>query len=118
MKVRNDELYLYDIAKSCRKIADYLDSVSEDAFRSNELLQDAVARNIEIIGKASKGVSSDLREQNPEIEWKEIMRMRDKIVHHYFKLDLDVIWQTVTEDIPPLGLKVEKILCSFADLAQ
>ncbi len=112
MKDRKDDLCLHDIAKSCTKITEYLGNVSEKAFKSNELLQDAVVRNIEIIGEASKGISPELREQNPEIEWREIMRMRDKIVHHYFKLDLDVIWQTVTEDIPQLKLKIDDILKS------
>ncbi len=93
MKARTDELFLFDITKCCQKIAEYLDGVTEVAFKENSLLQDAVVRNIEIIGEASKSLSSDLRDRNPHIEWKDIMRMRDKIVHHYFKLDLDVVWQ-------------------------
>jgi uncharacterized protein with HEPN domain len=106
MKDRLDHLYMHDIAECCRKINKYLDGVSEEAFKESEIIQDAVVRNIEIIGEAAKSVGSALREGNPDVEWKEIMRMRDKIVHHYFKLDLDVIWQTVTEDIPPLRHKV------------
>lgn len=116
MKARTDVLYLYDIAECCRKTAEYVDGVSEDTFKQNSLIQDAVVRNIEIIGEASKCLSARLREANPQIEWKEIMRMRDKIVHHYFKLDLDVVWQTANVDIPALGVQVEAILLSLADL--
>lgn len=115
MKTRGDELFLFDIAASCRKIVDYLDEVTKDKFEQNSLLQDAVVRNIEIIGEASKSLSSDLRAQNPHIEWKNIMRMRDKIVHHYFKLDLEVVWHTATVDIPTLRIQIDEVLIGAAE---
>ncbi len=110
MKVRNDKLYIFDIKKCCQKIEEYLENVTEDDFLKNEMLQDALVRNIEIIGEASKNLSAELRKENPQIAWREIMRMRDKIVHHYFRLNLDVIWQTATEDIPNLKPEIEKIM--------
>ncbi len=110
MKARSDSLYLYDIAECCRKIAEYVDGVAEDAFKQNSLLQDAVVRNIEIIGEASKCLSSELRAASPQIEWKEIMRMRDKIVHHYFKIDVGVVWQTVSLDVPEMKIQIDSIL--------
>ena len=113
MKTRNDQLYLYDISKCCQKIEDYLIDVDEENFKNNLMLQDALVRNIEIIGEASKNVSEETRENNPQIEWREIMRMRDKIVHHYFRLNLETIWQTATQDIPKLKPEIEKILESF-----
>lgn len=58
---------------------------------------------IQIIGEAAKSLSPDFRDQKPEVEWKEIIRMRDKIVHHYFKVDPDVVWETVNYDIPLLA---------------
>lgn len=113
MKARTDELFLYDIRLCCRKVSEYLDGVSEDVFSQNPMLQDAVVRNIEIIGEAAKGLSPELRNQNSQIEWREITRMRDKIVHHYFKLDLEVVWQTASIDLPALALQIEPILAGM-----
>lgn len=113
MKARTDELFLYDIAKCCGRISEYLGGISEADFKVNALFQDAVVRNIEIIGEASKSLSAEMRQSNPQVEWKEIMRMRDKIVHHYFKLDLDVVWQTASVDIPALSAQIEVILANW-----
>lgn len=110
MKARNDQLYLYDIAECCRKIEKYLDGVSKKDFLQNEMLQDALIRNIEIIGEASKNLSEEIRETNSHIYWRDIMRMRDKIVHHYFRINLEIVWQTATRDIPKLKPEIEKML--------
>lgn len=115
MKARNDKLYVYDIAECCRKIEEYLNGVTEEDFKNNAMLQDALVRNIEIIGEASKNLSEETRENNPQIEWRDIMRMRDKIVHHYFRLNLETIWQTATQDIPKLKPEIEKILEIMAE---
>jgi uncharacterized protein with HEPN domain len=113
MKTRHDKLYVFDIKTCCENIENYIANVSEGEFLQNKMLQDALVRNIEIIGEASKNLSIELREQNSQVAWREIMRMRDKIVHHYFRLNLDVIWQTVSQDIPTLKVQIEKILESF-----
>ncbi len=79
------------------------------------MLQDALVRNIEIIGEASKNLSEETRENNPQIEWRDIMRMRDKIAHHYFRLNLETIWQTASQDITKLKPEIEKILEIMAE---
>ena len=79
------------------------------------MLQDALVRNIEIIGEASKNLSSELRENHPQIAWRDIMRMRDKIVHHYFRLNLETIWQKATQDIPKLRPEIEKMFKSLTE---
>ncbi len=115
MKTRNDKLYLYDIAECCRKILEYSEGISNEEFQTNVMLQDAIVRNIEIVGEASKNLTSETRENNPQIAWRDIMRMRDKIVHHYFRLKLDVIWDTIKQDIPTLKPEIENILETFSD---
>lgn len=110
MKTRNDELFLYDIVECCGKIENYLEGISKENFLQNQMLQDAIVRNIEIIGEASKNISEEIRESNTQIEWRNITRMRDKIVHHYFRLNLETVWQTATEDISKLKPEIEKIL--------
>ena len=110
MKTRNDRLNLYYIAECCRKIETYLKGVTDDDFKNNLMLQDAIVRNIEIIGEATKNLSVELRENNLQVEWPEIMRMRDKIVHHYFRLNLEIVWQTAKQDIPKLKPEIDEIL--------
>lgn len=110
MKTRNDRLYLYDIAECCAKIEKYSAGVGEAEFRENQMLQDALVRNIEIVGEASKNLSEETRQNNPQIAWREITRMRDKIVHHYFRLNLKIVWETVQQDIPKLKPEIEKML--------
>lgn len=73
------------------------------------MLQDAIVRNIEIIGEAAKNLSEKLRMASPQIAWRDIMRMRDKIVHHYFRIYVDVVWQTLQTDIPVLKREAKSI---------
>ena len=109
MKTRNESLYIYDILECCDTIASYIADVSDIEFQNNKMMQDALVRNIEVIGEAAKNLSKELRDDNPEISWSQIMRMRDKIVHHYFRINLDFVWQTVKQDIPVLRNQIEKI---------
>ena len=78
-------------------------------FSVNELVQDAVIRNIEIIGEASKKISSDTKQIFYEIPWREIAGMRDKLIHDYLGVDVEVVWRTITEDIPILEKQIKEI---------
>ncbi len=78
-------------------------------FDKNELVQDAVIRNIEIIGEASTRVSDDFRASHSEIPWREMAGMRDKLIHDYMGVDLDVVWRTIEIDIPELHRLLKKI---------
>ena len=102
MKGRSDNILLYDILECRQRIASYIDDVAKADFEMNYLLQDGLVRKLEIIGEATKGLSEDLRDANPDVPWRKMMGIRDRIVHQYFKVDLDIIWQTVTNDIPEL----------------
>lgn len=110
MKARSDNLYLFDILECCKKIQSYVAGMSQDDFTAKPIVQDAVVRNIEIIGEAAKCLSSEFRDANPEIMWKDIMRMRDKVVHHYFRINLEVVWQTAIQDVPQLLEQIGKII--------
>jgi uncharacterized protein with HEPN domain len=115
MNHRKERFFLEDIVKFCEHIAEYLQDVKEEDFLKNRMLQDALVRKLEIIGEAAKNISSETREENPNVLWKEIARMRDKVIHHYFKVDLDVVWKTSIKDIPVLQAQIEKILESFPE---
>ena len=114
MKARNDALFIYDIVECCKKIEAYLSGADRRSFDANPMMQDAIVRNLEIIGEAAKRLSRSSRDGAPEIEWREIMRMRDKIAHHYFRIDLDTVWQTTKSDVPVLAEALARLeLASF-----
>ena len=75
--------------------------------------QDAVIRNIEIIGEATKRLSSEVRTAHPNIPWKNMAGMRDKLIHHYFGLNIDIFWQIAVDELPGLRPKIRNILASF-----
>ncbi|MGD9628233.1 MAG: DUF86 domain-containing protein [Pyrinomonadaceae bacterium] len=102
MKSRHDRLYVYDIMECCDRVADYISGVREEEYQKNLMLQDALVRNIEVVGEAVKNISQQIKDAYPEVAWSQIARMRDKIAHHYFRINLDVVWKTATDDLPAL----------------
>lgn len=110
MKQTNDEFFLRDIADFCDHLEEYVKGVEKSDFLENRMLQDALVRKLELIGEAAKNLTEKIRKQYPSIPWREIMRMRDKVIHHYFKVDLDLVWKTVTNDVPKLKSEVESII--------
>jgi uncharacterized protein with HEPN domain len=72
-------------------------------------LQDALIRKLEVIGEATKGLTADVTEANPEIPWSKMAGMRDRMVHQYFRVDLNVVWATVTTEIPNLQKQIQPL---------
>jgi uncharacterized protein with HEPN domain len=107
--MKDDLAFIEHILLCIDKIQEYTKNLTSQEFNNNELIQDAVIRNIEIIGEATKKISKDLKSQYREIPWKEMSGMRDKLIHDYFGVDVDVVWKTVNEDIPYLKSLIENI---------
>jgi len=107
--MKDNLVYLEHIIECINKIKKYSDNLSKKEFIDNEVIQDAIIRNIEIIGEASKNLSKDFKQTYPEIPWKEITGMRDKLIHHYIGVDIDVVWKTIEVDIPILEKLLQKI---------
>ncbi len=110
MKKWDDSVLLRHILDSIAVIEKYLSEITENTFKETSLLQDGVIRQLQIIGEATKKISPDIRSKYPDIPWQDIAGMRDKLVHDYFGVDVDAVWITVKNDLPPLSSKISKIL--------
>jgi uncharacterized protein with HEPN domain len=87
--------------------------MSSENFIRNNLVYDAVLRNIEIVGEASKQVPANVRKQYPEVDWRRIAGMRDIVAHHYFSIHDEIVWDIVVNKVPELAEKVKGILENF-----
>lgn len=110
MPKRGSKEFLKDIVEAARRIAEYTDKMEYDGFLGDVKTQDAVVRNIEIIGEAVKNISADLKEKHKEIDWKNIAGMRDKIIHFYFGIKWETVWSVITNEIPELKPKIEAMV--------
>lgn len=109
MSNRSLTLYLADITSAIEKILSYTEKLSYEEFENDPKTIDAVVRNIEIIGEAAKNIPQEIRLKHVEIPWKEIIGTRSKVIHEYFGVDVEILWKTVTEDIPKLKLQISRI---------
>lgn len=105
-----DKSSLIDILNACNSIAKFITSKTKENFYSDEILQEAVIRKIEIIGEASNRISNNLKNSYSELPWKKMKAIRNILIHMYDELDLDIIWDTAISDIPDVKLKIEKII--------
>lgn len=110
---KDDTIYLRHILDAINTIEEYLQGVDEEKFEATRLLQDGTIRQIEIIGEAVRHVSKDLRRAYPEIPWQDVAGMRDKLIHDYFGVDLEKVWDTTKEDLPMLRERVSQILNDY-----
>lgn len=103
---RKSELYIYDILESIEKIESFIINISYENFLNDMKTQDAVLRNLEIIGEASRQIDALTKEQMTDVDWSGMIGMRNFLCHQYFKTDWEIVWETCRTDI--LNLK-EKI---------
>ena len=107
--MNRDRLYPESIRDGLERIAEYT-AMGEEAFMASRLIQDGVIRNLEVIGEATKNLSSELRDANPTIPWRQIAGMRDVLIHDYLKVNLARVWRTVAMALPPLRAVVSELL--------
>ena len=109
MPKRQIELYLADISLAIRRIEKYIKGFNITEFFNDPKTLDAVIRNLEIIGEAVKNIPPAVKKKYPKIPWAKIAGMRNKIIHEYFGIDEEIIWQTIKGDIPKLKRELKKI---------
>jgi uncharacterized protein with HEPN domain len=107
---KDPRIFLDHIRYSISLIEEYSLNVTKDDFLSSTQLQDSIIRRIEIIGEAVKKLPDGMRRRYPDIQWKEIIGMRDILAHGYLSVDLELTWKVVTQEIPKLKDKIEKII--------
>lgn len=108
---KDDTIYLKHILDAIKRIEKYLPAdMNPQLFNKTPLIQDGVIRQIEIIGEAAKGLSEKIKGRHPEIPWKDIVGMRNKLIHDYFGVDMDAVFDTVKKNIPDLKKGIKTIL--------
>lgn len=106
----NDEVYLRHIIDAIERIEEYCQGVSSQKFLKNKMVAAAVVRELEIIGEAARNVSREFRKANAEIPWEQMTGTRNRLIHEYFGVDLEIVWQTVEQDLPNLKAMIKNIL--------
>ena len=110
MSRRSDRVLLSDMLEAARRIAAYTKNVTYRKFSADLKTQDAVVRNLEIIGEAGKGLSPALRKCHGDIPWKSIIGMRDRLIHDYSGVNIDIVWQVATVDLSVFAARLESLL--------
>ena len=106
--MKEDKVYIKHILECIDKINKYTRQ-GKKTFMLSELIQDAVIRNLEIIGEASKNISQELKGKNPNITWKEMAGLRDVLIHEYFGVDLYIVWNVVKNELPKIKTYLDEI---------
>ncbi|HAO22821.1 MAG TPA: hypothetical protein DCQ37_21625 [Desulfobacteraceae bacterium] len=107
---REYRLFLKDIAESCIFIEEFVKDMDFEQFLNDEKTLSAVIRKLEIIGEAAKNIPDSVKKKYPNIQWKQMTGMRDRLIHGYFGISIRLIWGTVRNDIPPLIKAIFQVL--------
>ena len=103
-------MYLEDIRTSMNRIAEYIEGLDFNSFKKDYKTVDAIIRNFEIIGEASKNLPDFIKNQNPKIPWEEMYYLRNKVSHEYFGIDYEIIWDVAKNYLPVNIIEIEKLL--------
>jgi len=110
MSKRGDRERLVDMLEAIDRATAYIENMSYEDFLADSKTQDATIRTLEILGEASKDLSEQIKVRFPNIPWRSIAGQRDKLIHHYFGVNLDIVWESISLDLPSLRLQISQVL--------
>lgn len=110
---KDPKLFLQHILESTGQIEEYVRDVSKEKFLVSPQIQDAVMRRLAVIGEATKNLPNELREKYAQIPWNSIAGMRDMLIHEYFGVDTELVWNTIAKDLPVFKAHIENILMAL-----
>ena len=110
MRGKNPKIFLEDILESINRIERYVKGKTKEEFLDNYEKQDAIIKRLEIIGEAVKNIPSETKKKHPEIPWKDMAGMRNVLIHEYFGVIMDRVWDTAKNDIPKLKKQIQELL--------
>jgi len=113
MRKRDYRDYIQDILDSVNDIENFIEGMSFEEFMRDKKTINAVVRSVEVIGEAVKKIPKTLRDKYPDIPWKKMAGMRDKLVHEYFGIDIEIMWKVAKDEIPSLKPSIQNILKSL-----
>ena len=108
--MKHEQVYLKHILEEVNFLTRETNELNFEEFKRNEILKRACSRSLEIIGEAVKNLSADFKKKHKEIEWKKIAGLRDKIIHYYFGVNWDILWDVIENRLPKLKEQLEEIL--------
>jgi uncharacterized protein with HEPN domain len=109
MSKRDAALYLEDISESIKRIENYVTGLTFEEFARDKKTIDAVVRNLSVIGEAVKSIPEEIKSKHSDIPWNEIIGMRNKVMHEYFSVAEDILWETIRKNLPSLKEKINQI---------
>ena len=107
---KDPKIFLIHILECIEAIEEYSKGLTEKQFLKDQRAQDAIVRRFEIIGEATKHLPSSLKDKYPKVQWREIMSMRDRLIHEYFNVMMDLVWETVKKDLPKFKKQIQKMV--------
>ena len=110
MSKRGNQEFLCDIIEAVKRVETYIAKINYEEFLQDTKTQDAVIRNLEIVGEAVKNLSMDFKNKHKDIEWKKIAGLRDRIIHYYFGVNWDIVWDVINTKLPELKRKIGNII--------
>ncbi|HOF86627.1 MAG TPA: DUF86 domain-containing protein [Armatimonadota bacterium] len=108
--MRHDREYLHDILEYARRAIEYTAAISDEDFADDTLIRDATAHAISLIGEAARHLSDDFRQSHADIPWPRIISMRNRLIHAYGDVDVDIVWDTVQRDLPMLIARITPLV--------